>query len=62
MDEKAQGAIEYILLAGAVVLFIVIVITVIKAFVLQPGANQTQNASTEYFTQLANFSNATVNP
>jgi len=62
MDEKAQGAIEYILLAGAVILFVVVVITIIRTYVLAPGANQTQQQSEEYFGFLENFSNATVTP
>lgn len=62
MDNKAQGAIEYILLAGAVILFVVIVVTVVKSYLLTPGASQTQNSSNDFFNQLQNFSNATVNP
>lgn len=62
MDEKAQGAIEYLLLAGAVILFVVIVITIVKTYVLSPGANETKVESDAYFDYLDNFSNATVTP
>ena len=62
MPKRAQGAIEYILLAGAVILFVVVVITIIRTYVLAPGANETQSHSSEYFGFLENFSNATVTP
>ncbi|MGB9577482.1 MAG: hypothetical protein ACPL4N_03235 [Candidatus Norongarragalinales archaeon] len=46
--ERAQGAFEYIMLAGAVVLFLVVAVIVAKAKILAPAFNTTRSNVGQY--------------
>jgi uncharacterized protein (UPF0333 family) len=51
MEEKAQGAIEYLLIIGAAVLVVAIVISVMVGMV-STGGSQTAKANSDYNGQV----------
>jgi len=53
MDEKAQGAFEYLLLLAAVLLIVVLTILILKGDVLRPS----QETVTENMGAYSNFTN-----
>ncbi|MCL5011316.1 MAG: hypothetical protein M1594_00235 [Candidatus Marsarchaeota archaeon] len=58
MNPKGQSAVEYLLLAGGVVVFVIIAVVLIKNVVLTPSQNVTSNLSNQ-ITNYINTSNQT---
>ena len=54
MEQKAQGAIEYLLIIGAAVLVVAIVITVVISM-LQQGKVQGGQANNDYNSQMTDL-------
>jgi uncharacterized protein (UPF0333 family) len=54
MNFKGQSAVEYLLLAGGVIVFVVIAVVLVKNVVLTPTQNVTSNLS----NQITNYINA----
>jgi Flp pilus assembly pilin Flp len=52
-NSKGQSAIEYLLLAGGVIVFVVVAVVLIRNVVLTPSQNATANLS----NQIANYIN-----
>lgn len=48
MDNKAQGAFEYILMLGGILLVVVIVILIVKSNVLAPATNTVEQTTNQY--------------
>lgn len=48
MDEKAQGAFEYILMLGGILLIVVVIIIIIKSNVLTPATGTVEQSTGQY--------------
>lgn len=54
-DEKAQGAIEYILLIAGALIFVVLILVLVKQNIFAPTTNQTKQNTGQYFDLVKNF-------
>lgn len=56
MDERAQTAVEYILLIGAIIFLVVILFIVVKERIINPAGRNIDNTSAGIATVFANVS------
>ncbi len=56
MDERAQTAVEYILLIGAIIFLVVILFIVVKDRIVNPAGRAIDNTSSGIATVFANVS------
>ncbi|MGB9576892.1 MAG: class III signal peptide-containing protein [Candidatus Micrarchaeia archaeon] len=48
MDEKAQGAFEYILMLAGILLIVVVIIMVVKSNILSPATGTVEQTTGQY--------------